>query len=234
MLVLVTRPIEQARRTARELERRGHRAILDPVLEIRSVPDPAVDLAGVGAVAVTSAHAAPALAGLPEGLPVYAVGRATARAAEAALGRAVTVGEGDGRALGCLVAETLPPAAGAVLHLAGRETSPGLAEALAAAGHGYRRCVVYEAVPTTDLAPAAAAALRGGEAEAVLFHSPRSARLWAGKVRAAGLAESLGRARAVCLSPAVAQGLAGLGFGEIRVAARPAEADLLRCLEAVP
>jgi uroporphyrinogen-III synthase len=233
VLILLTRPREQSLRTARLLEQRGHQTIIDPVLEIRQLDVPTHDLAGTAAVAVTSAHAAFALANLPHSTPVFAVGDATARAAQAILGRDVDVAAGDGQALARLLMARLPPETGIVLHFCGAEVSPGLADALSAAGYDYRRIITYEAVPAVDMTAAARSALLERRLDAILLYSPRSARLWAQKVEKAGLADQLGSVRAACLSDAVAAELEGLGLAEVRIAVAPTQADLLRCLEAV-
>ncbi|HEX6016126.1 MAG TPA: uroporphyrinogen-III synthase, partial [Geminicoccaceae bacterium] len=204
----------------------------DPVLEIRHVPLPFLPDEGVAAVAITSANAAHALAGIGTRFPVYAVGAATAAAARAAGATEIRVADGDGRGLAELVGRTLVPAAGAVLHLAGADVREGLEEALAAAGFEYRRAVVYEAVPTPGMAPAAEAALRAGRLGAALFYSPRTAALWADRVTRLGLAGCLTRAIAACMSEAVAKPLRQLPFGDLRVAAARDQKALLRCLEA--
>ncbi|MEK0083651.1 uroporphyrinogen-III synthase [Benzoatithermus flavus] len=232
MLVLVTRPREQGEKTARLLATMGHEAIVEPVLEIRPLPVPKLDLAGIAAVAITSANAAHALAALPEDLPVFAVGGATAAAARAAGDRAIRVARGDGRALAALIAQALPPESGAILHLSGAEVGEGLAEDLAAAGFACRRAVVYEAVPTRGPMSETEAALRDGRLGAILFYSPRTARLWAEAATRTGLAGRLRPVVAVCLSEAVAVPLRTLPFREIRVAAAPDQAVLLGCLEA--
>lgn len=232
MLVLVTRPRDQAAATTRALAAMGHQAIVDPVLDIRALSPPNLDPSGLGAVAVTSGNAVHALAELPAAVPVFAVGEATAEAIAAATGRRPETARGDGGDLALLIAAALTPAAGAVLHLAGAETSAGLAQGLASHGFAYRRVVVYEAVPRLEIDGAARAALAAGKLDAALLYSPRSARLWAEKIARAGLLDRLQRVVAVCLSPAVAHGLAGLSLAEVRVAATPDSAALLRCLEA--
>lgn len=232
MLVIVTRPRAQSERTAELLRKAGHRAIIDPVLEITPLSPPPLPQAKVAALAITSANAAHALTSLPSHLPVFAVGEATAAAVERTCGRAPQVAQGDGRALGRLIEATLPATEGEIVHLAGREVRDGLGELLAAAGYVYRRLTVYEASPTGGMAPEAVEALRQGRVDAVLLYSPRSARLWADKVRASGLDSSLGCVVSVCLSPAVAAELQGLDQAAVRVAATPDQAALLRCLEA--
>ena len=237
MRVLVTRPADQAEATEAALRALGHEVLLDPVLAVRPLAPSRPDLDGVAALAVTSANAAPALrrvAAAAAGLPVYAVGAATAAACRAGGAREVRTGAGDGAALAERIARDLPGGGGTVLHLAGAEVREGLEAGLLAAGLGYRRLVVYETVPCPALAPATRDALRAGAVDAVLLYSPRSARHWCALVEEAGLAGSLGRVMAVCLSEAVAAELGGASFAAVRIAATRDQRALLRCLEAGP
>jgi uroporphyrinogen-III synthase len=230
VLVLVTRPRAQAGRTVALLRAAGHDSLVDPVLEVRRLPPPALAAGEAAAVAVTSANAAPAVPALPADLPVFAVGEATAEAVRA-LGRPVAgVAGGDGRDLAALIGRSVP-AGNAVLHLGGRDVRDTLRSGLVAAGYAYRSAAVYEAVAATALALEADAAVRDGRLGAALFYSPRSAALWAGLARSAGLADRLGPVLAACLSEAVAGGLAGLRFRAVRVAASRDQTALLRCLD---
>lgn len=231
MLVLVTRPREQAADTARLLEAMGHEALLDPVLEIRRLPPSPLPLEDVAAIVVTSVNAAPALAGLPAGLPVFAVGTATAEAVRAAGRPEVRVAAGDGIDLARLVRQSLPAGAGAILHLAGRHVREGLEAGLTGAGYQYRSAVVYEAMPVTMMAPEVASALAARRVGAVLLYSPRSAEVWAQRIEAAGLAGMLGGTLAACLSEAVAAPVARLPLRSVRVATSRDQNALLRCLE---
>ena len=230
MLVLVTRPREQAESTASALRARGHEVLIDPVVEIRALPVPALDPRAFAAVAITSANAAPALAGLPAALPVFTVGAATARAVREQ-GRTVTASaSGDGAALAQVIAASLPLGR-TVLHLRGRDVHGGLEAELRSAGFGYRGVAVYEAAAAAGMAPEVVAAIRAGKLGAVLFFSPRTARLWSSRVVAAGLMPALRRVQAACLSDAVAQALGGLPFAQVRVAAARTQEAVLRCLE---
>lgn len=229
LLVLVTRPREQAADTARRLRLAGHEALIDPVLDIRSLPVPAAP-ADAAAIAVTSANAVPALRGLPAGLPVYAVGEATARALQAAGRPAACVADGEGAALAGLIRRAVPPPA-TILHPCGRDVREGLEQALVAAGYRYVPLVSYEAVPATALGPVSAHALAEGRIDAGLFFSPRSAGRWAELVGAAGLSHGVRPMLAACLSPAVATELRSLPFRRIRIAESRDQKALLRCLE---
>jgi uroporphyrinogen-III synthase len=231
MLVLVTRPREQAAATARALEELGHQVLIDPVLEIRPLPRPALPADMPAAVALTSANAVPALAWVGPAVPVFAVGAATAAAARAAGRERVDVAAGDGHALAGLILARIAPDAGTVLHLAGTEVREGLESALTAAGFRYRRVTVYEAVPAERPSPQVEVAIRTRRLGAVLFYSPRSAALWAEQVRRLGLVDKLTETLAVCLSEAIAGPLAGLPFRACRVAPARDQKALLRCLD---
>ena len=110
MLVLVTRPRQQAAETARLLRAAGHDVLLDPLLEISQLPPPMLEPGEVAAVAVTSANAAPAASAAPADLPVFVVGEATARALRAAGRPPAGIAGGDGKALAALIAQAVPPA----------------------------------------------------------------------------------------------------------------------------
>lgn len=231
MLVLVTRPRQQAEATARALEALGHRVLIDPVLTIRPLPRPDLPAEKPAAVAITSVNAVPALTWIDPAVPVFAVGAATATAARAAGRAEVQVAAGDGYALAALVVDRIGPAAGAILHLSGADVREGLEAALVAAGYVYRRQAVYAAVPADGLAAAVTAAISERRLGAALFYSPRSADVWVQQITRLGLADRLSATLAVCLSEAVAAPLARLPFREIRIADARDEEALLRCLD---
>ena len=77
MRVLLTRPIDDARRSATRLRALGHQAVLSPVIEIVALPC-VLPRQAFEAVALTSAHAAqflsPADIARLASLPAFAVG----------------------------------------------------------------------------------------------------------------------------------------------------------------
>ena len=230
MRVLLIRPRAQSEATACRLRAQGHESVIDPILEIRPLPLPPLDSGHLAAVLVTSANAAAALPPALHRLPLFTVGAATAAAVRDQGCPDVRQGPGDGVGLAGLVMATLPAAAGTVLHLAGAEVSPGLARTLEAAGYDYRKVTAYAASPTDAPAASTVRELRHGTLDAVLLHSPRSARTWMENVRARDLEPCLRRLLACCISPATAQPLREATFAEVRVAARPEETALVGCL----
>lgn len=223
--IWITRARPGAEATARRVEALGFTALVDPLLEIRFL-EPTVDLAGVAALAFTSANGVEAFARLSAArdLPVFAVGEATARAARS-MGFAEPVSaDGDVEALAALIARTRT---GPVLCVGASEPAADLPALLESAGISARALAVYAA---RDRPPAAETLARLAGLGAVLLHSPRAAR---------GLAAVLERVpapalRVLCLSRAVAEPLtvarrAG-HVGSVAFASRPRESALLDLL----
>jgi uroporphyrinogen-III synthase len=231
VLVLITRPRAAALALARELEGRGHEALIEPLLTIEPIAGVVPNLAGVQAIVLTSGHALAALGGSDPGRPVFVVGEATAAAARRAGCRDVRTGGGDAGQLARLIARKCRPAAGPLLHLSGTEVRPELAEGLAQAGFALRRQAVYRARAAERLSPAALTALRGGGVGAVLLFSPRSAEILVRLLAAYGLTGCLGRTEAICLSRAVSDRCRELPWKALRVAARPEVSAMVGQLE---
>ena len=204
MKVIITRPSPDAEDFAALIAGAGVEAILSPVMAIRA-REGEVDLEGVGALAFTSANGVRAFAAKTpsRALAVFAVGAATAAAARAAGFQRVEAADGDVDSLAALIAKSKPSSP--VLHLAGSERAGDLVAALGGKGVSARRAVIYDALECAALAPAAAAALRENPADcAVVFFSPRSARLFLSQARKEGLSDRLADATALCHSAAVA------------------------------
>lgn len=159
MRVLVTRPESASARTAAELERRGHRPILLPLMQAIQHPETLTSppLPGTAALAVTSAEAMRVLESLPDDarylfltLPLFAVGRATARAAREAGFKDIAVADGDGRSLApLLIAKTDQNSSAPILYLTGSPRSPEFETTLADAGRSMDVRECYHMIPAT-------------------------------------------------------------------------------------
>ena len=231
MRVLVTRPQEDAQRTAAALAARGHHVRTAPLLTIETISGADLGLASWQAVLMTSANAARAIAVHPRraelrALPVLAVGRRTAEAARAAGFADVTSADGTAGDLARLVAERL--GAGAkLLYLAGSDRARDPAADLAPLGIAVRTIEVYRARAAGAFAPEIAAALRAGEFDAVLHFSRRSAEIFLRCAEHAGALGAALRARQLCISAQAAEPLAQAGAREIRIAPQPDEDALV-------
>jgi uroporphyrinogen-III synthase len=233
--LLLTRPEPDAQRTAAALRAQGHDVVAAPLLRIAPAADAQIGKGPWAAILITSAnaaHAAAAHARTKElrALPVFAVGRRSADAMAAAGFTEVTSADGNVSDLVRLVAARLQPAA-RLLYLVGEDRSGDLAGDLRARGFAVETVVIYRAIATPSLPPAAALALAGG-IDGVLHFSRRSAEVFVETARAAGVLESALQAAHFCLSAPIAEPLAQAGAADIRIAERPNEAVLLALIAA--
>jgi uroporphyrinogen-III synthase len=193
MRLLVTRPTDEAARTAARLAALGHEPVLAPVLDIAStgaaIPAGPFDLViGTSARALQGVEATRA--------PLACVGEKTAAAGRKA-GFSVTAVAPDAERLADGLLRDLKPQK--TLYLAGRERRAELETRLRAAGWSVALVEVYEARAVAAWPAEIMAALGAGEIDGILHYSPRSAQLALALIGAAraGLLH-------FCLSQAVA------------------------------
>lgn len=228
-LVLVTRPQPQAVKLAVILEQDGAEVLIDPLLQIVPVPNPPLDLQGVQALLLTSPNGVEALAAATtiRNIPVFAVGDATATAAQAVGFAEVTAAEGDAVSLVALVRERLSPADGALWHGRGAVIAHDLAADLQTSGFVVRSTVLYAAEAAMALSPQTAHHLRVGDVQSALFFSPRTALTFCTLAQDAQVVDGTRHCVAYALSAKVADALAELPWGAVRVATEPSQAALL-------
>lgn len=232
MRVLLTRPRDDAERTAGILRAQGHDVVISPVVEVVPTGEPLPE-GSLAAVLATSAQAFAALGTLPSrlaDLPVLVVGDRTAAAARDAGARTVRSAAGDAAALAALV-PTVAAAPGPLLYLAGHDRKPDLENLLRKAGFHVEVAVVYEARAADRLSRPAALALAAGTVDAVLHYSRRSASLFIGLAGTAGCHARAIAARHLCLSEDAAAPLRQAGAADVMVADQPNQKALLLLLE---
>lgn len=235
MRVLVTRPERDARREAETLLSRGHEPVLAPLLEIEFLLDVDLDLEGAQAVILTSRNALRALSMHPDkdralGLPVFAVGEATARAAKNFGFKEVTIGPGTAAGLLPLIRREVHPEKGALVHLSAEVVAFDLKPLLDEEGFEYRRSVLYRSKPMQAFPDSVAHDLALGAISGVILLSPRTAKTFAALVERQGVATKTKRPVCYCLSEAVAEAVAPLGYA-VRVPPLPREEDVLALLD---
>ncbi len=233
MRLLITRPIEDVEPLARALEQQGHETVIEALMTIVDVPAPDLELDGVQALLITSANGirAFARAHAERGLPVCAVGDASAWAARDLGFERVSSAGGDVETLAAMVGKDLDAAGGGLVHVAGSHRAGDLAGMLAVAGFETRRVVLYEAKAAELIGPKTADALKRGKLDGVLLFSPRTADLFCRLVADAGLVEPCRAVTACCLSAAVADVAAAVAWAGIVVAETPDSQALLDAVE---
>jgi len=235
MRLLVTRPEPDASREAEALAARGHEPVVAPLLVIEFLGAVPLRLAGAQALLATSRNALRALATHPERdealkLPLFAVGEGTAREAQELGFPDVTIGPGTGAELAALVLTELDPYQGPLVHLAGEKLAFDLKAALEEHGFAVRQPVLYRAVPARELPAEALSLLKSGALDGVILMSPRTAKTFAALAAELGAVTNPKGPVCYCLSKAVADQVAPLGF-PARVAALPREEDVLALVD---
>lgn len=234
MRLLLTRPEAESQSLRGKLQAMGHAVDTAPMLAIRQKHDVPVSLEGVTALLFTSANGVRAFAeAVPQrrDLTVYAVGPASALAAQAAGFTRVEAAGGDVDLLAQLVRARHSAAAGALLHAAGSARAGDLQAMLQQDGYDVRRVVLYDAETAIDLPPAVAGRFAAQGYDGVLFFSPRTAATFVNLVQAAGIGGGAAVATAYCLSDNVAREAAMLPWAAVKVAQSPGEADLVTLLK---
>ena len=237
MRLIVTRPREDARALGRRLTTAGHSVIAAPLLSIRRIAEAPIPERPYQAVLITSANGARAIAGRRElerlkAATAFVVGPSSAAAAAKAGFARIEIAGGDVAALARRAVQLLRPDDGPLLYVSGAVTAGELAATLAASGFEVDRVIAYVASPAEALPKRCATALAAGKIDGVILFSPRTARIWATLVTAAGLAPTAARLVHYCLSQNVAAMVRNtLGAGvTVEVARRPDEAALLEML----
>jgi uroporphyrinogen-III synthase len=228
--LLLTRPEPDARRTAAALRARGHAVVIAPLMHIEAIADTPVGNGPWGAILITSANAAQAIAAHGRhrelcAVPVFAVGTRSTQAMRMAGFADVTSADGDVNDLADLIAARIKPGA-PLLYLAGGDRAGDLAADLQTRGFRVHTAVVYRAVAASTL-PATVAEALAGDIDGVLHFSRRSAQAYVDAAANAGLLAIALKPAHYCLSAQVAEPLAAAGAAIIRIAPEPAEAALI-------
>jgi uroporphyrinogen-III synthase len=221
----ITRAEPAASATAQRVRQLGLEAIVSPLLAVRRIDDAMIDLAGVSAIAFTSANAVAAFADrcAERALRVFAVGDATATAARAERFTHVLSAQGDVKALASALAARRRELPGCILYPAAAEPAQDLAAALEAVGLTVRQVTLYETVAAQ---PSAEVSERLGEIDGVLVHSAKAAKALAAFLKR----HPAPQLAAFCLSRQIARSLSRAGLAAVASAASPTEAALLALL----
>lgn len=228
MRLLVTRPQPDADRFAAALAGVGVDALVAPLMSVEVDGAATPELSAFTAIAVTSANGVRALAALTDdrSLPVWAVGPASARDAEATGFKLAGIGGGDIDSLATAIADALNAGA-RVFHAAGADVAGDLAALLRAHGIECRREALYRAVVPDALPAQIANALANGDVDGAVFFSPRSADSFVRLVADAGQAAACAGLTAYALSPAVAAACGTIAWRRVREARTPTQEALI-------
>lgn len=238
--ILVTRPEPAGSELAARLRREGFEAHLAPLSRYVPVSADLGVLADCQALVFTSAQGVAQFPAPPLGrdLTVFAVGTATAEAAQQAGFAHVVTGGGDVRDLAqTLIARKAELGLAAVLHISGEDTAEDLGQLLADSGISAHKRVVYRTEFIEQLPPEIERELTEGHIDTVLLFSARAAQHWLKILSHEDLRAASAKLEAVCLSERVAAELRGTPWRAVKVAKSPqveAVLDILRGADTAP
>lgn len=235
MRVLVTRPAHSGERTAQRLRDLGHEPLLLPLAWPVHETEAALQAltASKGAIAITSAEALRALSTLGGRLtphlsrPLFAVGEATADAADNLGFRSVITAAGSGRELADLIAAQHPPS---LLYLAGSPRAEGFETRLRELDQSFTAAECYRMQPLTPDEADIDAIFADGGPDATLFYSRQTAENFFALPRLRAGHEELRRMRLLCLSEAVATAIPAALRKSVMISPMPDEKSLLSLL----
>lgn len=226
--VLITRPIQQAQKTAQKLQSLGIPSVIDPMLTVEYLPVTIDPDRTYQAILVTSAHAVPALQHFQREQVIYTVGDATATAIP--MQQRIKSAHGTAQDLASLVEKEVNPHNGSLLYISGRTIHFDLVGHLTARGFSIDRLIAYDTHPATDFTTISHHLLNEGLLECILFYSRRTAQTFAKIIQAHKIEHCLENVDALTLSEEVAKPLFDLPFKKINVANEPTEAALIEKL----
>jgi uroporphyrinogen-III synthase len=225
--ILLLRAADDAARSAAELQKRGHRLVLSPVIEIvpTGLPLPEAPFDGVIATSAQAFKFMPREgADQLRTLPLFCVGSRGALAALRLGFPQAQVIAPDAKSLTPQIIAKLPPPAH-FLYLAGEDRKPDLENDLAAAQFQVTIHEIYSAEAAEKLTSQALAALEDRTIDAVLHYSRRSVEIFLSLAEAADV--DLSRPAHFCLSADCAAPLTEAGLPHVFVAETPNETALL-------
>lgn len=238
--ILVTRPEPAGSELAAKLRREGFETYLAPLSRYVPVDADLNVLSSCEAIVFTSAQAVGQFPAAPDGRDktVFAVGTATAEAAQnAGFGNVITAG-GDVRDLAqMLIARKDELGLQTVLHVSGEDTAEDLGQLLIDSGIAVERRVVYRTEFIEALPDDVASALTDGKIDTLLLFSARAAQHWLHLLSTEELRAVSADLEVICMSDRVASELRGTPHRAVKVARTPqmdAIMDILRGADSAP
>lgn len=230
--ILITRAIEHALPTQKDVEALGCETLIDALLTIRPIVNDQPISATTGALIITSRNALPGLKNLINivELPLFVVGKETAALCSAQGFKKIIAVAEQSADLPRLIKLAQSPRAGGLLHVTSEHAHTDFYDALLDAGFGIEQRLVYSADAAASFNANTLNALQSDKLWGVLFYSARTAEIFNGLIAAATVEQNLCKLHALCLSDAIAGMLNKAVWKTVTVAKSPTHASLMDSL----
>ena len=236
-MIVITRPKEDAIRTADILKTKGYITLIEPMLEIEYLErkdellqileqDPDIIL-------VTSANAIRAFARLTEDrdYKVITVGENSAEEAKRLGFRKVESADGDAKKIIEYVNHNIDKDKETIVYAKGSVTTIDVGGSLRNSGYQVEDIEIYDAKPVSGLSREFISALINCEVNIITFYSSRTANFFMKKILEKNLGYLFNNIKAVCISNAVAEKLSDIEWSEIIACDLPTQQNMLDLIE---
>lgn len=225
-IILITRPIDDARDFCRDIAALGWRPVAVPLLRIVPLSPAAPHVDDIQAIVFTSINAVRHALELPFDLPVYCVGDRTADVAREAGFLNVVSAAGDiGDLERALIAADMVTGS-RILHICGAD----VVRPMNVPGVRVVQCIVYRAEQTAHLPFLVRILIRLGLVDTVSIFSARTGQAFVDAMKKAGLQGACSRMRVLCLSDSVVQSVSMLPWRTAVAARYPDRAAMLELI----
>lgn len=235
--VLVTRPQPGSDRTAERLAQAGFHPLALPLTEVKPCRDVSMDVdPDTVAVAITSPNALRLASGnlvdRLSDIPVFAVGKTSARSAENRGLKVAGYANSDALALAALLGRSLNKEA-RIAYVCGKVRRPEFESEMKAAGFKIQAIETYDSVPVSYSTENLQDILGKDMVAAAVFHSARTAGIFDCLFADRELPQLTDKTWFFCFSPNVAEKLKSVPRDRVIVAAGPSDDDLIAALCAI-
>jgi len=232
MRVLLTRPIDDSQLVAKMLRDKNITVHVAPLMQIKYLPHPEIEVDRYQAVIFTSAYGVRAYHSnhFDKNKHFYVVGQRTAKIAQNLDLNKITSTNSDVKKLSEKIITELNPKDGPLLYLSGVHVAGNLTETLQRAGFNIDRESAYEAIMETHFANETKKLIKSGSFDYIPFYSPRSAIIFERLIESSALQNTLSSVTALCLSHNVEKELDKTRWKQILVAKKPTQEDLFNLM----
>jgi len=230
--ILITRAIEHALPTQKDVQALGCDTLIDALLTIAPITNDEPISATTGALIITSRNALQGLKSLKniDELPLFVVGKETAALCNTAGFKKIIAVAEQSADLPRLIKLAQSPHAGALLHVTSQHAHTDFYDALLDAGFGIEQRLVYAADAATAFNTETLKALQDGKLWGVMFYSARTAEIFNTLAASTGVAQNLSNLHALCMSNAIAGTLDKNAWKSVVIAQSPTHASLMDTL----
>jgi len=232
--ILITRPREDSEAVADQLDARGFKGFIEPMLTINPLMAPMPDFNEYGGFIFTSVNAVrvlpeAALRKIPPILPVYALAPHTSAELSDYL-MDVRAVEGTGKDLEKQIHEDFKShkvdSENPLLHFCGTD----IARPIEIEGLKIEQFPVYEALKAQEFSEDCLKMIEKNAFEAVLFFSARTAETFVELARKHECEDAFSKTKALCLGDSMVKSVRALAWQDVQVAASPDRESLFKLL----